>query len=52
VWKCIGVQDILKIIYNPSKCLIAHPKTCICFEYVLSARLSLDLSECKVVPTL
>jgi hypothetical protein len=25
VWKCRGVQDTLKIISNPSKCLIAHP---------------------------
>jgi hypothetical protein len=25
VWKCRGVQDKLKIISNPSKCLVAHP---------------------------
>jgi hypothetical protein len=25
VWKCRGVQDTLKFISNPSKCLIAHP---------------------------
>jgi hypothetical protein len=25
VWKYRGVQDTLKIISNPSKCLIAHP---------------------------
>jgi hypothetical protein len=31
---------------------IAHPLTCICLVYVLSARLRLELSECKVVPTL
>jgi hypothetical protein len=52
MWKCRRVQDTYKIISNPSKCLIVHPYTCICFVYVLSARLSLELSECKVVPTL
>jgi hypothetical protein len=30
----------------------AHPHSCTCFVYVLSARPSLELSECKVVPTL
>jgi hypothetical protein len=52
VWKCIAVHDTYKIISNPSKCLIAHPYTWICFVYVLSARLSLELSKRKVVPTL
>jgi hypothetical protein len=52
---CVEVQESARHLEDHIqfiKCLIAHPKTCICLVYMLSARLSLELSECEVVPTL
>jgi hypothetical protein len=51
VWKCRGVQDLRRSYpsHPSAKLLIQRLAHALC---MLSARLSLELSECKIVPSL